>query len=152
MTDTQRSTEECSLVNHMRATSGTGQLTFCGDMFDVHDGLVTHWEEVTCPKCIELRCFDMRKEPKEKEVLPAHSSYKDAGEISIKSILEAKLTKDQLAGYRLGTALDYLLRCNFKDFGMNFFLDIRKAHDYLGWILDMENKKTEVLAKEETKP
>lgn len=123
---------------HMAAPSGTGRTTLCGEG-DPDDGVVAHkdWESVTC-----LHCLTRWRDKLHPPGLPEHSSYKDVGGISIKAILEAKLTEPQLEGYYLGCALDYLLRCNFKESGDYKIQDISKAHDYLSWLLEAQATRT----------
>lgn len=118
---------------HMKAPSGSYAPLMCGRSA-LDERSTISWEKVTCKDCENIGRGEDKNHPN--LGLPTSTSYKDAGGISIKDVIEAKLTPEQLDGYYLGCAIDYLLRCNFKHDGEDFIKDVSKADDYINWLIE----------------
>ena len=80
-----------------------------------------------------------------KEDMINNPTHYTSGGIDVIDILKAKLAPDQFQGFLLGNITKYMLRADKKG---NSLEDLKKAHWYLGRLID-EEEKNEQREKEE---
>lgn len=69
-------------------------------------------------------------------------SYYDEGGVSVLEIWNSKLTKEELAGLFLGNVIKYVCRAGKKD-PKKEVEDLKKAKQYLEWLIELKEPKTE---------
>lgn len=65
------------------------------------------------------------------------NSYYDVGGIEVIDYIKAKMSRDEYKGFLKGNVLKYISRSGHKDDAVK---DLKKAHEYLGWLIEEESK------------
>lgn len=70
-----------------------------------------------------------------------NNEYYDVGGITVIDYIKAKLTPEEYKGFLKGNIIKYVSRSEYKE---NEFADLKKAQDYLVWLIKevrKENRK-----------
>lgn len=70
-----------------------------------------------------------------------NNEYYDVGGITVIDYIKAKLTPEEYKGFLKGNIIKYVSRSEYKE---NEFDDLKKAQDYLVWLIKEVRRKKDV--------
>lgn len=125
------------MTTHVRAPSGTGRATLCGNILNHLDHIALAGERVSCPECLkilEVKNIAGKPMTTEEDLVNQPSHYTQGG-IEVIDYIEAKLTAEAFRGYLEGNVIKYLSRWRDKG-GVQ---DLKKAQWYLNRLVKRED-------------